>query len=76
MDDSELIKKLSEQDRPARPGTLKEAREQMEQLLVPGLIQRGLSAPEARVEAMNLVARFERLAVDRALQDRVEGRKA
>lgn len=59
-DDSALDEALLRQKRPTRAATLKEAREQMEALLVPGLVQGGLSEPEARVEAMNTVARFER----------------
>lgn len=71
-DDSALDEALMKQQRPERAATLEEVRAQMEGLLLPGLIAGGLSEPEARVEAMNLVARFERLAVGRMLQDRVE----
>lgn len=70
--DGGLEGELLRQHRPERPAGLEEAREQMEALMVPGLIQRGLSAPEARVEAMNTLARFERLAVGRALEKLVE----
>lgn len=72
-DDSALEAALLRQDRPDKPLSIEEARELIESLLVPGLMARGLSAPEARVEATAVLARFERLAVDRALQVRVKG---
>ena len=72
-DDSALEAALLRQNRPDKPLTIEEARELVEGLLVPGLVARGLSAPEARVEATAVLARFERLAVNRALQAKVKG---
>lgn len=74
QDDSGLDEALMKQERPPKAPTLEEARTQMEKLLLPGLVATGLSEPEARVEAMNLVARFERLAIGRMLQQKVEGK--
>jgi hypothetical protein len=58
-DDSGLDAALLRQKRPTRPGSLTEARQQVEGLIVPGLIQGGLSEPEARVEATRVAAWFE-----------------
>lgn len=69
MDDEGLIEALRRQPRPARPGTIEEARELTEGLMAPGLIQKGLSAPEARVEATRVLAWFERLAYERGRKD-------
>lgn len=67
MDDSALDEALLHQRRPERAATLEEAREQAEKLMLPGLMRDGLSPAEARVEAMNVVARFERMAAEKIL---------
>jgi hypothetical protein len=75
MDDGPLEEALMRQQRPSGVSTLEEAREEMEKLLVPGLMYGGLSEPEARVEAMNTVARFERRVTERLLNRVVEGER-
>lgn len=72
-DDSALEAALLRQQRPEKADTLEEERDQIEQLLLPGLMKGGLSAAEARVEAMNVLARFERKSSERILTDVVEG---
>lgn len=72
-DDSALEEALMRQQRPARPATLKDARQEIERLLVPGLVQDGLSEPEARIEAMNTIAWFERQVVAGTLGQVVKG---
>lgn len=72
MNDDALEEALLRQWRPGKVGTLKEAREQMEGLLLSGLVKGGLSHAEARIEAMNVVARFERMAAGRGLEDLME----
>src|SRR5690606_11242156 len=47
--------------------TLEQAREQIEGLTLPALAEAGLSPAEARIEAKNAVARFERMAVEAVL---------
>ncbi|MFE0472725.1 hypothetical protein ACFW2V_14020 [Streptomyces sp. NPDC058947] len=74
-DDSALEAALLRQHRPERADTLEEERVQVEQLLLPGLMQGGLSAAEARIEAMNVLARFERRSSERIITDVVEGPK-
>lgn len=72
-DDSALEAALLRQQRPDRASTLEETREQVEQLLLPGLREGGLSPAEARVEAMNVVARFERMTAEKILTSMVDG---
>jgi hypothetical protein len=72
-DDSALEEALMRQRRPVGPATLKDAREEIERLLVPGLVQNGLSEPEARIEAMNVIARFERQVIAEKLEKVVKG---
>lgn len=73
MDDGALEEALLRQQRPKRTATLDEAREQAEQLMLPGLMQDGLSPAEARIEAMNVVARFERMAAEKILTGLLDG---
>lgn len=75
MDDSALEDALLRQRRPERTATLEEAREQAEQFMMPALTQDGLSPAEARVEAMNIVARFERMAAEKILTGLMDGPK-
>lgn len=72
-DDSRLEAALLGQQRPDKVGTLDEAREQVEQLLLSGLVEGGLSPAEARIEAMNVAARFERLAAEKILAGIMKG---
>lgn len=70
MDDSALEAALLRKPRPVLPDTLAEARELMEGFMTPGVAQQWrLSAPEARMEATRVLARFERLAHERGRQD-------
>lgn len=64
-DDSALDAALDAQRRPARPDSLAEMRRQVEGLMVPGLMQGGLTAPEVRVEAARVLAWFEVAAFER-----------
>lgn len=73
MDDSALEAALLRQHRPAAATTLDEARERVEQLLLPGLREGGLSPAEARIEAMNTAAHLERLAAEKILLDLMQG---
>lgn len=75
MDDGALEEALLRQQRPERTATLDETREQAEKLMLPGLIRDGLSPAEARVEAMNVVARFERMAAEKILTGLMDGPK-
>jgi hypothetical protein len=72
-DDRALEEALLRQWRPEKTDTLEGARDQIEQLMLPGLMQGGLSAAEAHIEAMNVVARFERKSSERLLTGIVEG---
>jgi hypothetical protein len=58
-DDSGLDEALLRQKRPTKPGAIKDMRDQVEELMIPGLMQGGLSAPEARVEATRVLSWFE-----------------
>lgn len=51
------------------PGELSEARDALEGLLVHVLTAQGRTAPEARIESMNLVASFERLAYTKGVRE-------
>ncbi|MCP9209621.1 hypothetical protein [Streptomyces cucumeris] len=72
-DDQALIEALRRQPRPALPGTIEAMRELIEELMTPGLIQRGLSAPEARVEATRMLAGLEQKARTQERQSGQDG---
>lgn len=57
-DDETLEERLRQQDRPARPDTLEDARHLAERLVAAGLAQT-MTPPEARVEATRVVAWLE-----------------
>jgi hypothetical protein len=67
MDDSRLEEILMGRAKVEMPSQLKEARDFLEELLLPGLTTQGRSPAEARVEAMNLVGKFQYLATQEAL---------
>ena len=61
MDDSRLEEILMGRLELKVPGDIKEARDFLEKLLLPGLAAHGRSAAEARSEAAKLVGEFGRL---------------
>lgn len=64
-DDSALDAALLRQKRPMKPSLIQEMRKQVEELMLPGLMQGGLSAPEARVEAARVLSWFEVASFER-----------
>jgi hypothetical protein len=67
MDDSHLEEILMGRAKVEMPSELGEARDFLEKLLLPGLAAQGRSPAEARVEAMNLVGKFQYLAFQEAV---------
>lgn len=70
----EALMRQKRPERPERPIAVEDARREFEKLLTSALVQDGLSEPEARVEAMNTVAWYERKVIDDALSRAVDGK--
>lgn len=68
-DDSDLEKVLMGRVELKTPGSLEEARDFLEKLLVPGITAQGRSPHEARTEAMNLLGAFQRMAYLKGLAE-------